>query len=121
MPSTPNTMTNDVLTELISTVQHQVALFPEGSSQHTLQVNRLKALEVALALSHHETVTLEDVKRAVAPLASLISKSEKALTKLKPDSWQAQRLNRTLQTLQPLLRQICDEVGSIQPNKEVQR
>ena len=96
-------MTSDDLSELIATVKQQVTLFPEGASQHTLQVNRLIALEVAQAVSRHESVTSEELKRAVAPLASLISKSEKALTKLKPDSWQAQRLERNVSLLVPIL------------------
>lgn len=111
-------MTNDVLTELISTVQHQLNRFPKGTAQHTLQDNRLKALEVALAVSRNEQVTPEDLTQAVAPLASLISKSEKSLTKLKPESWQAQRLERTIQTLQPLLQRIQENLCSIQISKE---
>jgi hypothetical protein len=99
-------MTSDVLSELITTVQHQVTLFPKGSSQHTLQVNRLKALEVAQTVSRHGTVSIEDLKQAVAPLTSLISKSEKALMKLKPDSWQAQRLERNVSALFPILSMI---------------
>lgn len=99
-------MTNDVLMELISTVQHQITRFPEGTAQHTIQVNRLKALEVALALSHHEPVTPEDLTRAVVPLTSLISKSEKALKKLKPESWQAQRLIRNVSVLIPIQTEI---------------
>lgn len=100
------TWPNEVVQTLIETVQDQVTRFPEGTSQHTLQVNRLNALKVALAISQNESVSKEDLTRAVAPLGSLISKSEKALTKLEIDSWQAQRLIRNLSVLHPIQSQI---------------
>ena len=99
-------MSNEVLKELIATVDHQMTRFPEGTSQHTLQVNRLNALKVALAISQNKSVSKEDLMRAVAPLASLISKSEKALTKMKSDSWQAQRMIRNVSVLRPIQTQI---------------
>lgn len=99
-------MSSEILKELIATVEHQVIRFPDGSSQHTLQVNRLKALKVALAISENESVSKEDLTHAVVPLASLISKSEKALVKLKTDSWQAQRMMRNLSVLHPIQTQI---------------
>ena len=95
-------MTESILKDLIETVEHQVSLFPMGSAQHTLQVNRLNALKVVQQISKNQPVSPEALRSARAPLASLISKSEKALTKLKPDTWQAQRLIRNLETLKPL-------------------
>jgi hypothetical protein len=88
--------------ELIETVKHQIDLFPAGSAQHTLQVNRLKALMVAQKVDQGEPVLSEELNHAVIPLGSLISKSEKALLKLKPESWQAQRMVRLLATLKPI-------------------
>jgi hypothetical protein len=99
-------MSSEVLKELIASVDLQVTRFAEGTSQHTLQVNRLNALKVALTISQNESVSKEDLTRAVAPLASLISKSEKALMKLKTDSWQAQRMMRNLSVLHPIQTQI---------------
>lgn len=95
-------MNESTLKDLIETVEHQVSLFPMGSAQHTLQVNRLNALRVAQSISLNQPVSPEALRLARDPLASLISKSEKALSKLKPDSWQAQRLIRNLETLKPL-------------------
>ncbi len=81
--------------------------FAAGTAQFTLQKNRLHALSVARdLLARAETgddmrlpYTKQDLERAVAPLASLISKSEKAKTKLAPDSWQENMLAANLSAL----------------------
>jgi hypothetical protein len=73
-------------------------------------VNRLKALKVALAISQNESVSKEDLRAALAPLESLISKSEKALTRLKPNSWQAKRLKDHLNVLKPILDTVNDHL-----------
>jgi hypothetical protein len=106
------TLSTDIVKALIATVQDQVTRFPEGTSQHTLQVNRLKALKVALAISQNESVSKEDLRAALAPLESLISKSEKALTRLKPNSWQAQRLQNNLDVLEPILEIIRERLNA---------
>lgn len=60
--------------------------FAQGSSQHTLQKNRIKALYIASSLITKELAESDvtdnfmkvDLEKALAPIASLISKSEKA-------------------------------------------
>lgn len=81
--------------------------FAPGTSQHTLQKNRLKALHIASSLLSQklmgnksgEVCAQEDLKNALAPITSLISKSEKARTKLAPDTWQHKMLSDNLKAL----------------------
>lgn len=80
--------------------------FAPGSAQHTLQKNRIHALRVAAALIRQElgggpaeAHSKEALEQARAPLASLIHKSEKALTKLTPGTWQHTRLANNLRAL----------------------
>lgn len=90
------------------------AKFAPGTAQHTLQKNRIAALRIAAALIENTLggqdaaagLSTEALEKAQAPLASLISKSEKAQTKLAPGSWQHSMLEKNLQALRlalPLL------------------
>lgn len=67
-----------------------VAKFAPGTSQHTLQSRRIAALNVAMdLLSDGGSAASEaELTMAATALSSLLSKSEKALTKVKPASWQ---------------------------------
>ena len=81
--------------------------FAEGTSQHTLLTNRLKALIIASSLILKECAesndidhyTKEDFKKALAPIASLISKSEKAQGKVVQGTWQHTMLSNNLKAL----------------------
>lgn len=92
---------------IISKTENAKAKFAIGTSHHSLQENRLKALNIASSLlskelKESETVdyyTKEDLKNALAPLASLISKSEKAQKKLKEGTWQYTMLSNNLKAL----------------------
>lgn len=82
------------------------AKFKPGTSQYSLQVNRIKALDLSLMLLSNEETnvithsnSIQELKSAVAPLTSLISKSEKAIVKLKPDSWQHTMLSSNVEAL----------------------
>jgi uncharacterized protein involved in exopolysaccharide biosynthesis len=105
------------LNELITIVHQQVDRFPPRSAQHTLQVNRLNALHVALAIDNGEPTTYEMLKQAELPLRSLIAKSEKALTKLKPGSWQVQRMMATVAVLRPILAQLLKRLDNEKGNQ----
>jgi hypothetical protein len=98
--------------------------FAQGTSQHTLQKNRLKALKIALSLISKELASSdaencyskEDLKKALAPLASLISKSEKAQKKLAQGTWQHTMLGHHLKALyiaSPLLTKALSEINII--------
>ncbi len=83
------------------------AKFAQGTAQHTLQTNRIHALNVAAALISRESAgcadageyTKEDLASARAPIDSLIGKSEKARQKMSPDTWQHRMLSRNLSAL----------------------
>lgn len=81
--------------------------FAQGTSQYTLQKNRIKALNIASLLIRKELAeqnitdkyTKEDLEKALAPIASLISKSEKAQEKLVPGTWQHTMLGDNIKAL----------------------
>lgn len=80
--------------------------FAPGTSQHTLQKNRIKALCIVASLIKNELAepvperyTKKDMEDALAPLASLISKSEKAQKKLAGGTWQRAMLQNNLRAL----------------------
>ncbi len=95
--------------------------FAQGTSQHTLQKNRIKALYIASSLIKIELAeqdisdqyTKEDLEKALAPIASLISKSEKAQQKLAQGTWQYTMLKDNLKALyiaSPLLTKALSSV-----------
>lgn len=109
------------IASMISRTEKAQEKFAQGTSQHTLQMNRLKALQIASSLISEEIAesdavdcyTEEDLKHALAPLTSLISKSEKAQTKLAQGTWQHTMLGNNLKALHralPLLTKALSEV-----------
>ncbi len=108
------------IAEMIDRSEKAQIKFEPGTSQHTLQKNRIKALYISSSLVAKELAkndatvdfTKEDLEKAVAPIASLISKSERAQTKLTPDTWQYRMLRRNLNALyiaSPLLTKELDK------------
>lgn len=95
------------IASMISRTEQTKRKFAQGTSHYTLQKNRLEALHIASSLSSGELAgshdpcrySQEDLKKAAAPIASLISKSEKAQRKLAQDSWQYTRLENNLKAL----------------------
>lgn len=94
------------ITAMISKAENVITKFREGSPQHSLQRNRLAALQTALQLIRRELSgtcerppTAADLQQARAPIASLISKSEKAKGKLTPGTWQHTMLENNLRGL----------------------
>ncbi|WP_018213070.1 hypothetical protein [Desulfitobacterium hafniense] len=96
--------------------------FVQGTSQHTLQMNRLKSLQIASSLiakglaesNAVDCYSGEDLKNALAPITSLISKSEKARAKLAQGTWQYTMLSNNLKALHialPLLTKALREVS----------
>ena len=80
--------------------------FAQGTPQSSLLKNRLRALEIASSLISKELAgssaagyTKDELDKALAPLASLISKSEKARSKLPPGTWQHSMLSSNLKAL----------------------
>lgn len=97
--------------------------FIQGTSQHTLQKNRIKALNIASSLITKKLAEIdvtdnfpeEDLKKALAPIASLISKSEKAQQKLTRGTWQYTMLQSNVKALRiasPLLAEALCEINT---------
>ena len=94
------------MSSMISKTEKTKEKFAQGTSQHTLQKNRLQALNIALSLILKELAesdtldySKEDLEKAIAPIASLISKSEKAQKKLAQGTWQHTMLSNNLKAL----------------------
>ena len=92
------------ITSMISRTEKTEGKFAQGTSQQTLQRNRLLALNIASSLVLKELAerdelacySKEDLEKALAPIASLISKSEKAQQKLAQGTWQHKMLGNNL-------------------------
>jgi len=111
------------IASMISRTEKSKEKFAQGTSQHTLQKNRLKALHIASLLISKVLVennavdcyTEEDLKNALAPIASLISKSEKARQKLAQRTWQHTMLSNNIKALHialPLLTRALGEMNA---------
>ncbi|WP_461370205.1 hypothetical protein [Candidatus Darwinibacter acetoxidans] len=94
------------ITSMISKAENVITKFREGSPQHSLQRNRLAALKTALRLIHRELSgtceglpPADELQQARAPIASLISKSEKTKQKLTTGTWQHTMLEANLRGL----------------------
>ena len=103
--------------------------FAEGTSQHTLLTNRLKALNIASSLILKECAESNDIdhyakkelEKALAPIASLISKSEKAQSKVAQGTWQHTMLSNNLKALyiaSPILKKTLNEISTGKENIE---
>ncbi|AGA68237.1 hypothetical protein Desdi_0710 [Desulfitobacterium dichloroeliminans LMG P-21439] len=113
------------ITLMISKTKNTKEKFVQGTSQHTLQKNRLKALNIASSLISKELAesdvmdyyTKEDLENALAPIASLISKSEKANEKLAQGTWQHTMLSNNIKALyiaSPLLMKALSESHNLE-------
>lgn len=95
------------IASMIGRTEKAKTKFAQGTSQHTLQKNRLKALHIASSLIEKElgqsdvigVFTNEELRKALDPIASLISKSEKAKGKVAQGSWQYTMLEENLKAL----------------------
>jgi hypothetical protein len=74
-----------IVSSTISRCEKTQLKFVEGTSQHTLLKNRIKALHISKSLISDENVvglyTKEDFIEALIPISSIISKCEKAQQK----------------------------------------
>jgi hypothetical protein len=74
-----------VVSSTIGNCEKMQPKFAEGTSQHTLLKNRIKALRIAEALTAGENIAgryaNEELEEALRPVASIISKCEKAQLK----------------------------------------
>ena len=97
----------EAIAEMLERGEKSKVKFAPGTAQYTLQTNRGNALRIAAALIEQEMgrqhamdgFQKEDLEKASAPIASLISKSEKAKQKLPPGTWQHTMLEKNLKAL----------------------
>ncbi len=92
-----------------------------------MQKNRLKALNIASSLVSKELAkgdamdySKEELEKALAPISSLTSKSEKALTKLLHGTWQHTMLTQNVKALRialPLLQMAL--IGKSRENEQI--
>lgn len=89
--------------------------FAEGTSQHTLLKNRIKALYISKALLKDENVmdkyTKEELIEALAPVASIISKCEKAKLKFSEGTAHRSRLEKIIKAMHISKSLITDEMS----------
>jgi flagellar hook-basal body complex protein FliE len=108
------------INSMISRCEKAQDKFSQGTPQYTLQKNRINALKICFSLIE-DTINnnilnefdRDDLEKAIAPISSLISKSEKAQTKLKQGTWQYNMLNNNLKALNialPLLTEVVNKL-----------
>lgn len=76
--------------------------FSEGSSQHSLLKNRIKALYVSRSLLMGDTTinyTCNDLKEALPPIISIINKTTKAQSKYEKGTTQFNRFEPLIQAM----------------------
>lgn len=89
--------------------------FVEGTSQHTLLKNRIKALNISKSLIAHENImdkyTKEELIEALPPVSSIISKCEKAQLKFAEGTAHHTRLNNIIKAMYISKSLITDEIS----------
>lgn len=89
--------------------------FAEGTSQHTLLKNRIKALTISKSLITGENVlgkyTKEELIEALKPISSIISKCEKAQMKFREGTSNHNRFKDMIKAMQLAKSLITDAIG----------
>ncbi|AEY67270.1 hypothetical protein [Clostridium sp. BNL1100] len=88
------------VTSIINRCEKAQLKFVEGTSQHTLLTNRIKAMYISKLLLTNENVldkyTKEELKAALTPISSVISKCEKAQFKFAEGTSHHTRFNKMI-------------------------
>lgn len=104
-----------VVSSTISNCEKMQPKFAEGTSQHTLLNNRIKALYISKALITGEEVTdkytKEELIEALPPVSSIISKSEKAMLKFSEGTAHYTRLSKIIKAMYISKDLITDEIN----------
>lgn len=102
-----------IVSSLIRRCEKMQPTFAEGTSQHSLLKNRIKALSVSksiIAGENDNAFTKNDLLQALKPIASIINKCEKAKNKFLEGSSQYTRLQNMLTTMYISQSLITDEI-----------
>lgn len=89
--------------------------FAEGTSQHTLLKNRIKALYISKLLIENQNImdnyTKEELIEAIRPVSSIISKCEKAQIKFAEGTAHHTRLKKIISSMYISKSLITDEIN----------
>ena len=103
-----------VVVSTISRCEKIQPKFADGTSQHTLLKNRIKALYMSKALiaadNTIEKYTEEELMAALPPVTSIISKTEKAQSKYEEGTAQYKRFEPTIKAMKISKSLIEDEL-----------
>jgi hypothetical protein len=90
--------------------------FAEGTSQHTLLKNRIKALYISKSLIAGENIinryTKDELTEALRPVSSIISKCEKAQLKFAEGTSHYARFNKMIKAMHISKSLISDEIDN---------
>ena len=104
-----------VVSSTISKCEKMQLKFLEGTSQHTLLKNRIKAMYISKSLITDEDVmdkyTKEELIKALPPVSSIISKCEKAQLKFVEGTAHHTRLNNIIKAMYISKSLITDEIS----------
>lgn len=104
-----------VVSSTISNCEKMQLKFVEGTSQHTLLKNRIKALYISKLLITGQDVmdkyTKEELIKALPPVSSIISKCEKAQLKFAEGTAHRTRLENIIKTMYISKSLIIDEIS----------
>lgn len=106
-----------VVSSTIKNCEKMHPKFEEGTSQHTLLKNRIKALYISKSLITGENIvdkyTKEELKKSMAPVSSVISKCEKAYIKAVEGTSTHTRLKKIIKAMNILKSLIKNEIDKI--------
>lgn len=104
-----------VVSSTISKCEKIQLKFAEGTSQHTLLKNRIKAMYISKSLITDKSVmnkyTKEELIEALRPVSSIISKCEKAQTKFAEGTSHHTRFNNIMKAMYVSKSLITDEIS----------
>ncbi len=102
-----------IVSSSISRCERAHPKFAEGTSQHTLLKNRIKALYISKSLILDEDVkyTNEELTDALRPVASIISKCEKAQMKFPEGTSHHTRFRKMIKAMYLAKSLITDEIN----------
>lgn len=104
-----------VVTSTINKCEKMQPKFAEGTSQHTLLKNRIKAMYISKSLVDDENVmdkyTKEELAEALRPVSSIISKCEKAQLKFAEGTSHYNRFKNIINAMYISKTLITDEIN----------
>ncbi|MFU7515474.1 hypothetical protein [Clostridium sp. HCS.1] len=92
-----------IVSSTINNCEKMQPKFAEGTSQHSLLKNRIKALKISNCLleadRNIDIYSNNDLEKALPPVISIINKTEKARSKYREDSNQYKRLTPLIEAM----------------------